>query len=100
MRIMWNLVKVAIVLAVAIPLTVIVLATAVGLFGALIGLAIVALRLAIAALIVWGAYRVVKALFRRGGERSRADESRQLAPVHDRYYEAARRELDRELGHL
>jgi hypothetical protein len=100
MRMMWNLVKVAIVLAFAIPVAVIVLATALGLFGALLGLAIVALRLAVLAVIVWGAYRVVKALFRRGSARSRADESRQLAPVHDRYYEAARRELDRELGHI
>ncbi|HEX6250260.1 MAG TPA: hypothetical protein VFZ56_02365 [Gemmatimonadaceae bacterium] len=100
MRILWNLVKVAIVLAVAIPLAVIVLATAVGIFGALLGLAIVALRLAIAALIVWGAFRVGKALFGSSRARTRAEESRQLAPVHDRYYEAARRELDRELGHL
>ena len=100
MRIMWNLVKVAIVLAVAIPLAIIVLATAVGIFGALLGLAILALRLAIAALIVWGVYRVGKALFGNSRTRSRADETRQLGPVHDRYYEAAKRELDRELGHV
>jgi hypothetical protein len=97
MRTLWNLVKLGIVLALVIPVAIIVLATAVGLFGALLGLAIVALRLAIAALIVWGVYRVGKALFRRSGERSRTGEFRQLVPV-DPYYEAAKRELDRELG--
>ena len=100
MRILWNLVKFAIVLALVIPVAIIVLATALGLFGVLLGLAIVALKLAILGLIVWGAYRVGKALFGRSGERSRTDESRHLVPVHDRYYEAARLELDRERGHL
>lgn len=97
MRILWNLVKFAIVLALVIPVAVIVLVTALGLFGALLGLAIAALRIAIVALIVWGAYRVGKALFGRSGDRSRMDESRRLVPA-DPYYEAARRELDRELG--
>ena len=100
MRTMWNVAKVAIVLAFAIPAAIVVLAMALGLFGALLGLAIFAIRIAILGLIVWGAYRVFKALFRRSGNRTRADESRQLAAVHDRYYEAARRELDRELGHI
>lgn len=97
MRILWNFVKFAIVLALVIPVAIIVLATALGLFGALLGLAILALRLAILALVVWGAYRLGKALFGRSGERSRVDESRRLVPV-DPYYEAAKRELDRELG--
>lgn len=100
MRTLWNVLKLAIVLAFAIPLAIIVLATALGIFGALLGLAIAALRLAILALIVWGAYRVGKALFGNSKAGTGADESRQLGPVHDRYYEAAKRELDRELGHL
>ena len=100
MRILWNLVKFAFALALVIPVAIILLATALGIFGALLGLAILALKLAILALIAWGAYRVGKALFGRSGERSGMDESRPLVPVHDRYYEAAKRELDRELGHL
>lgn len=97
MRILWNLVKFAIVLALVIPVAIIVLATALGLFGALLGLAIVAVRLAIVALLVWGAYRLGRAVFRRSGKHSRTGEFGQLVPV-DPYYEAAKRELDRELG--
>jgi hypothetical protein len=96
----WKLVKVAIALAVAIPVAIIVLVAALGVFGALLGLAIVALKLAVFALVLWGAYRLGKALFGRSRARARTDESRELMPVHDRYYEEARRELDRELGHL
>ena len=98
-QLVWGLLKSAIVLAIAIPLAIFVLATALGLLGALLGLAIFALRIAIVGLIAWGIYRVGKALFGSRADK-RADEARQLAPVHDRYYEAARRELDRELGHI
>lgn len=96
MRILWNLLKIGIVLALLIPISIIVLATALGIFGALLGLAIAALRIAILGLIVWGAYRVGKALFGRPKNRPDPGEFRQLAG--DRYYEEARRELDRELG--
>jgi hypothetical protein len=99
-RLVWNLFKSAMVLAIAIPLAIIVFATALGIFGALLGLAILALRIAIVGLIAWGVFRLGKALFGGSRSRTRADESRQLAPVHDRYYEAAKRELDRELGHI
>jgi hypothetical protein len=99
-QLVWGLLKSAIVLAIAIPLAIIVFATALGIFGALLGLAILALRIAIVGVIAWGIFRIGKALF--GGSRTgkRTDESAQLLPVHDRYYEAAKRELDRELGHI
>lgn len=100
MRILWNVLKFALVLALVIPLAIIVLATALGLFAALLGLAVLALRIAIVGLIVWGVYRLGKALFGGSRGRTRADEARQLVPVHDRYYEEAKRELDRELGHI
>lgn len=100
MRILWNVLKFALVLALVIPLAIIVLATALGLFAALLGLAVLALRIAIVGLIVWGVYRLGKALFGGSRVRTRADEARQLVPVHDRYYEEAKRELDRELGHI
>lgn len=96
MRILWNLVKLAFALALVVPVAIIVLATALGVFGALLGLAVLVLRLAVAALIVWGAYRVGKALFGRREVTPSSDYTR-LAPV-DPYYEAAKRELDRELG--
>jgi|SRR5687767_12692187 len=98
MRILvWNLLKFAMALAIVIPVTIIVLATALGLFVALLGLAILALRIAIFALVAWGLFRVGKALFGRSQVRSQAEESRQLSS-YDPYYEAAKRELDRELG--
>jgi hypothetical protein len=94
MRTFWNLMK----LAIAIPVAIILLVAALGIFGALVGLAVVVLRVAIFGLIVWGAYRIVKALFGRSGKKSAPGEYTRLAPV-DRYYEEAKRELDRELGH-
>lgn len=96
---LWTLVKVVIVLALAIPLGIIVLGTALGLFGALLGLAIMALRIAIIGLIGYGVFRLGMRLFRdpaRSARRQR-HEIKQLAPI-DPYYNAAMRELDRELG--
>ena len=98
MRVLWTMVKVVLGLAIAIPVGIIVLATALGLFGAMVGLAFLALRVAVFCLIAWGMFVVARTLL--FGKRSPAPrvEPRQLPPV-DPYYEAARRELDRELGH-
>jgi len=43
MRLLWNLFKIVIVLALAIPVSIIVLAAALGILGALVGFAILAL---------------------------------------------------------
>src|SRR5262245_24485004 len=99
MRILWTLAKVVIVLAIGIPLSIIVLATALGVLGALVGLAILALKVAVAGLICWGVFRLVAGLFRGSAPRPRPPVIAQLPPV-DPHYEAAMRELDRELGEV
>ena len=98
MRILWTLVKVVVALALVIPASVILLATAVGVFGALVGLAFMTLRLAVVGLIAYGVFRVAKALLGGGARHSQENEVRAL-PAVDPHYEAAMRELDRELGH-
>jgi hypothetical protein len=98
MRLLWTLLKVVIGLAIVLPVSIIVLATVLGVFGALLGLAILALRLAVVGLIAWGAFRLVAGLM-RGSKRSQRDDVKPL-PAPDPHYEAAMRELDRELGHV
>jgi hypothetical protein len=102
MKVLWTLVKVALVLVLVIPVAIIVLATVLGVFGALLGLAILTLRLAIVGLIAWGAFRLVSYLV-RGSRRPTASEPAAFKavatlPPRDPHYEAAMRELDRELG--
>ena len=98
MRVLWTLLKVVIALVVAIPVSILVLATALGILGALVGVAVLALKIAVFALVGWGAFRLVARLMggpARGAPKSPISE---LPPV-DPHYEAAMRELDRELGH-
>jgi hypothetical protein len=97
MRVLWTVVKIALALALVIPVSIIVLATALSIFGALLGLAIVVLKFAVAGLIVWGLFRLARALFGRRAPQPRVPEVRHL-PAIDPYYEAAKRELDRELA--
>lgn len=96
MRVIWTLLKVVIALALIIPLSIIALATALGILGALIGVAILSLKIAVLALIGYGAFRLVAHLF-GGPARSTPKRVEPLPPV-DPHYEAAMRELDRELG--
>jgi hypothetical protein len=96
MRLLWTFVKIVLALCLVIPVSIIILATVLGVFGALLGLAILALRLAIVGLIVWGVFRLGVALFRGPAARSQAAEMKPLPRV-DPHYEAAMRELDREL---
>ena len=98
MRVLWTVLKVALALALVIPVSIIVLGTALSIFGALLGLAIVVLKVAVAGFMVWGAFRLLRALFGRRSPSPAPSEVRQL-PAIDPYYEAAKRELDRELGH-
>lgn len=95
MRVLWTLMKVGIALVLAIPAIIIVLAVTLGVFGALLGLAIMALRLAVIGLIIYGGIKLLRALLRVG--KPRRETAKELPPI-DPYYEAAKRELDRELG--
>ena len=94
MRILWTLLKVIVTLAVAIPLGLLTLALTVGVVGTLLGLAIVALKLACIAVAGYGLYRVARHVFAPAPKPTRV---RELPPV-DPYYTAAMRELDSELG--
>src|ERR1700674_4015494 len=63
MRILWKLLKVIIGLAIAIPLFIVVFATTLGVLGTLLGLAIVALKLACLGLAGYGLYRLASYVF-------------------------------------
>jgi hypothetical protein len=96
MKMLWTFVKVVLVLCLAIPVSFFVLTTAIGILGALVGLAALAIRLAIVGVVVWGAYRLIKALV---GGRSETTRPREIAmPRVDPYYEAAVKEVDRDIG--
>jgi hypothetical protein len=97
MRILWTAVKVVIALALVVPISIIALGLTLGLFGAVIGLAFVALRLAVVGLVAWGLFRLAVSLF---GGRARGAQSEATPELRapDAHYEAAMRELDRELG--
>src|SRR5688500_13916382 len=99
MRVLWTVVKVAVALALVIPVSIIVLATVLTVFGALLGLAILVLKGAVAGLIAWGVFRLVRGLLWERAPRSEPAAMQSL-PATDPYYEAAKRELDRELGHV
>jgi hypothetical protein len=97
MRFLWKLFKVALGLAIAIPVILLVLATTLGIFGIVSALAILVLRVALVCLVVWGAIKVAISFFGGGSRREKAAEIKPLPPV-DPHYEDAMRELDRELG--
>ncbi len=97
MKVLWTLLKVVVALVVAIPVSIIVLATALGILGALVGIAVLALKLAVFGLVGWAAFRLITRLVRGPSRESRKSALAELPPV-DPHYEAAMRELDRELG--
>jgi len=99
MKVLWTLVKVVIALALAIPISIIVLATALGILGALVGIAFLALKLAVVGLVGLGLFRLITRLLGGPAKCEPRDATKQLAPV-DPHYEAAMRELDRELGEV
>lgn len=96
MRILWTLLKVIIGLAIAIPLGIVALAITLGILGGLLGLAILAIKLAFVGLIGYGLFRVARSMF-GGSPKPAAQPLRQL-PMSDPYYDAAMRELDVEMG--
>jgi hypothetical protein len=97
LRILWTTVKLLLALTIVVPISIIVLAVTLGLFGAVIGLAFVALRLAAFGLLAYGLVRLVGHMV---GGRARGAHSEAIAelPPQDPHYEAAMRELDRALG--
>lgn len=97
MKVLWTFIKVVVALAVAIPLSIIVLGTALGILGALIGLAVVALKIAVLAFIGIAAFRLIARLL-VGPTRREPKSINGSMPHVDPHYEAAMRELDRELG--
>ena len=97
MKLLWKLVKVVVALALAIPLSIIVLATALGVLGGLIGLAFLVLKLAVVCFLAWGVFRLVAGLMGGRAPRPKPNQAKALPPA-DPYYDAAMRELDRELG--
>jgi hypothetical protein len=96
---LWKLAKIVLALALAIPLSIIVLVTAVGTLGALFAIAVLVLKVAVVGLIGWGVYRLITSLMRGSTAAPKRPVVSQLPPV-DRHYEAAMRELDRELGEV
>jgi hypothetical protein len=99
MKVLWTLLKIVIGLVLAIPISIIVLATALGILGALVGVAVLALKLAIFGLVGWGVFRLIKRLVGGPSSAERRNTISELPPV-DPHYEAAMRELDREMGEV
>lgn len=99
MNVLWTLLKAVIALVVVIPLSIIVLATALGILGALVGVAILALKLVVFAFVGWAAFRLIGRLLRGpSSDRKKSAIAELPQPPVDPHYEAAMRELDRELG--
>ena len=97
MRVLWTLLKVVIALVLVVPVSILVLATAVGIFGALVGLAFLAVKVAVFGLVGWAAFRLIRRLMAAPASGAGKSTTPELPPV-DPHYEAAMRELDRELG--
>ena len=98
MRLFWTVLKIALGLAIAIPVGLIVLATTLGILGALFGLAVLVLKLAFVGLIAYGAFRVARGLFGSTPAPKPQQPVVHELPSRDPYYDAAMRELDSELG--
>jgi hypothetical protein len=97
MKVLWTLVKVVVGLAVLVPLGIIALALALGAFATLLAFAVMALKLAVVGVIVLVLFRLLAGMFGWSRQTAPVPEVRALPPV-DPYYEAAKRELDRDLG--
>jgi hypothetical protein len=97
MKVLWTLLKIVIGLVVVIPVSILALAIALGILGGLIGIAVLALKLVAFGLVGWVAFRLISRLMRAPASDKRPSTIADLPPV-DPHYEAAIRELDRELG--
>jgi len=97
MRTLWTLFKVIIGLAIAIPLAFVALGITIGVAGLVLGLAIIALKLACVGFVGYGLYRLVRHFVAPDSTPRRPVSS---LPAPDPYYDAAMRELDREMGRV
>jgi hypothetical protein len=97
MKVLWTLLKIVIGLVVVIPISILALAMALGILGALFGIAVLTLKLVAFGLVGWAAFRLISRLM-RGPERGKRTRTIADLPPVDPHYEAAIRELDRELG--
>ena len=96
MKVLWTIVKVVLGLAILVPVSILVLSIALGALGALVGLAVAVLRLAIIGCLVYGVFKLGTMLF--GGRRHLDPVRLKELPPPDPYYEAAKRELDQHIG--
>lgn len=99
MRILWTMLKIVLGLAIAIPVGLFAVSIAFGVVGVMVGLAFLALRLAVVGLIGYGIFRLARHLFAPAPKapKGTAPVVREL-PSADPYYQAAMRELDAEVG--
>lgn len=97
MRLLWTAAKITLALVLVVPIAIVVLATALGVFGALLGLAVLALKLVVMGLLAVGAFKLFAYLV-KGSPRPAAPVEPTPLPPRDPHYEAAMRELDSELG--
>jgi len=89
MRLLWTFVKVVLTLCLVVPVAIIALSVSLGILGALVSIAVMVLRLAFFGLIVW---------WRRTPSVETGTPVIRNLPRLDPYLEAAKRELDQELG--
>jgi hypothetical protein len=92
MKVLWTLLKVAVALVLVIPVSLLML----GVFGTVLGLALMLLRVALLGLLAIGAFKFIARLMRGPAPRVQPKETPRLSAV-DPYYQAAMRELDLEL---
>ena len=97
MRVLVTLVKIALGLAIAIPVGLFVMAVTLGLIGTVVGLVALAVRLCVFGLVGYGIYRVGRFFFAPSRKSPREAAPAAALPSPDPYYAAAMRELDAEL---
>ena len=97
MKVLWTLFKVALALVLVIPLGIILLGTMLGILGAALGLAFMALRFALIGIVIYGVVKLISMLMRDPAQPP-APREIASAPRADPYYESAMRELDRDVG--
>ena len=93
MKVLWTLAKVGIALVLLIPVSLLML----GVFGAVLGLAVMLLRLALIGLLAYGAFKLAARLLRGRPAPVEPKTTPQLGSA-DPYYQAAMRELDRDIA--
>lgn len=94
MKVLWTLLKVAAALVLVIPVSLLIL----GVVGTVLGLAIMLLRVALIGLLAFGAFKLVARLLRGPAPRVEPREAQRLSTPTDPYYQAALRELDRDIA--